>query len=567
MKVRAVYFAVQDVGKHMKKSKKRFIWKFQVDGHEHVLEMFVSYMSGKKQIILDGRSLYEAQKMTSSFQFPFQVENASSSIVQHGDQFELRINNQVFSHLYNQERMKREFQFEGGSGNPGNDDDDFGSRKKTDFGGYGREEKSYQSKSEFSFEPRQPAPKREQPKKDDEGGLGFASEFEKFDYKSSKPQNDPFESYGNKYSEDAKRSKPQSDSFSPPVKQQSQSSAFDQFGSPPKPQTQQSNSGFANFGDFSNFSQPEQPKAQPQSQPKPQPTKVTADDLLGLDFGGGSQPQQPTQPTNQNAGGFDDFFGGGAPVEQTPTNTNQQQALNQAFQNSNVAPQNQNQSLANDFGNLGLGGSTPQNQPFDANAQAQAQKKKDLWDTDLVSLNPTDAFGGNQNQKKQNEFDYLGGGGMGNMGGGYNTNMGNMGNMGGGFNTGYGGGYGTPSNQGFGGYGTPSNQGFGGMSQNQGFGGMSQNQGFGGMSQQNQGFGGMNQQNQGFNTNMGMGQNQQGFGGNMSTGMNMNTGMGGGFGGNQGNAGFNQNANNNFGMNTYQQGGTTTADVTTPFDF
>jgi len=41
-------------------------------------------------------------RMTSSFQFPFSVENASSMIVQHGDQFELRINNQVFSHLYNQ---------------------------------------------------------------------------------------------------------------------------------------------------------------------------------------------------------------------------------------------------------------------------------------------------------------------------------------------------------------------------------------------------------------------------------------------------------------------------------
>ena len=40
--------------------------------------------------------------MTSSFQFPFQVENNQCIIVQHGEQFELRINNQVFSHLYNQ---------------------------------------------------------------------------------------------------------------------------------------------------------------------------------------------------------------------------------------------------------------------------------------------------------------------------------------------------------------------------------------------------------------------------------------------------------------------------------
>jgi len=50
------------ISKSYSRSKKRFIWKFQVSGQENVLEMFVSYLSGKKQIILNGRSLYEAQK-------------------------------------------------------------------------------------------------------------------------------------------------------------------------------------------------------------------------------------------------------------------------------------------------------------------------------------------------------------------------------------------------------------------------------------------------------------------------------------------------------------------------
>ncbi len=80
--------------------------------------------------------------------------------------------------------------------------------------------------------------------------------------------------------------------------------------------------------------------------------------------------------------------------------------LNQAFQS---APQ---QSLANDFGNLGIS-SQPQNNPaptFDTTPtqQQQAQKKKDLWDTDLVSLNPSDAFTGNQKKGGmggQSEFD------------------------------------------------------------------------------------------------------------------------------------------------------------------
>ncbi len=35
------------------------------------------------------------------------------NIVQHGDQFELRIDNQSFSHLYNMEKTRNAFKYEG----------------------------------------------------------------------------------------------------------------------------------------------------------------------------------------------------------------------------------------------------------------------------------------------------------------------------------------------------------------------------------------------------------------------------------------------------------------------
>ncbi len=102
-----------------------------------------------------------------------------------------------------------------------------------------------------------------------------------FPCRKSNTNNDPFESYGNKYSEDAKRNKPQPNTFSPPTK--SQSNTFDAFGSPDKQdsgfgQPQPASNNFANFGDFSNFGQ-EKPKQQAQPQAQPQPTKVTTDGI------------------------------------------------------------------------------------------------------------------------------------------------------------------------------------------------------------------------------------------------------------------------------------------------
>ena len=68
-----------------------------------------SYLSGKKKVYRDGVQIHEVQKFGTSFQYPFEVGNHSLNIVQHGDQFELRIDNQSFQHLYHMERTKRAF--------------------------------------------------------------------------------------------------------------------------------------------------------------------------------------------------------------------------------------------------------------------------------------------------------------------------------------------------------------------------------------------------------------------------------------------------------------------------
>ena len=43
-----------DVGRIIKSTKKRYYWKFEVDGNQHRVEMFVNRLSGKKQVLLNG---------------------------------------------------------------------------------------------------------------------------------------------------------------------------------------------------------------------------------------------------------------------------------------------------------------------------------------------------------------------------------------------------------------------------------------------------------------------------------------------------------------------------------
>jgi len=77
MGVKALYYNCLDIGKHVKKyvtyyhietltlylrSKKRYIWKFSIDGREHTIDLVISYLSGKKKITQDGKLLYEGQK-------------------------------------------------------------------------------------------------------------------------------------------------------------------------------------------------------------------------------------------------------------------------------------------------------------------------------------------------------------------------------------------------------------------------------------------------------------------------------------------------------------------------
>ena len=103
-------FEVEEIGKHVKASKKRFIWTFSLEGKMHSLTLDFSFISGKVKLLCDRRTLLENELPADvSFQRPFTLDGYALNILQQGESFELRINNKVFSHLYNQTKTNSEF--------------------------------------------------------------------------------------------------------------------------------------------------------------------------------------------------------------------------------------------------------------------------------------------------------------------------------------------------------------------------------------------------------------------------------------------------------------------------
>ena len=108
--IKAIRFDAEEVGKHVKGSKKRFTWIFALNHKNHTIIVDFSFISGKVKVVVDRKTLLENQLPTNvSFQHPFTLDGYALNILQQGQTFQLRINNKVFSHLYNQVKTNSEF--------------------------------------------------------------------------------------------------------------------------------------------------------------------------------------------------------------------------------------------------------------------------------------------------------------------------------------------------------------------------------------------------------------------------------------------------------------------------
>ncbi|CAK74227.1 unnamed protein product (macronuclear) [Paramecium tetraurelia] len=302
MSVRALYQSQQDVGRNIKSSKKKYTWKFSIDDKDHTIELFVSGLSGKKKVVHNGKTLREEASVLGSFNYSMTIQSNLLTISNNGDLYDLRINNMQFSHLYHNEKTKKEFQFEDGY-NEGNNQEDYYSKlpkpSKQNKPLYKEEDQGYDFGLVDDIE-------RMAPKK----GLEEQNEFNTHsNYQQKlniqfKPKEDPYAKFN-----DPKPQQRQTQSFS--NKPQQPQSSFNQqqikndfgdFGNFPKPPTTTANDNvFGNFGFGFNDAQQQQAKSQQQ------PTNQFSQDFKPNPFGDFQQPSQShqqTQPFQQQAQPF-----------------------------------------------------------------------------------------------------------------------------------------------------------------------------------------------------------------------------------------------------------------------
>ena len=98
--VKALFSDVNKVGKRIKASKKKFTWKFSVDNREHTVDMYVSSLSGKRKVLLDGDLLYSGKAQNGVyFHYPMKVDRLMVAIEQMEDTWDLKISGVSFSQL------------------------------------------------------------------------------------------------------------------------------------------------------------------------------------------------------------------------------------------------------------------------------------------------------------------------------------------------------------------------------------------------------------------------------------------------------------------------------------
>jgi len=59
MSIKVLHYSVDDLGKIVKASKKKFKWVFSLDGKTHTVELEFSFYSGKRKLFLNQRKMHE----------------------------------------------------------------------------------------------------------------------------------------------------------------------------------------------------------------------------------------------------------------------------------------------------------------------------------------------------------------------------------------------------------------------------------------------------------------------------------------------------------------------------
>ena len=107
--ISGLHYEENQVGGTFKSSKIEYVWEFILNGSSpNKIQLIYSKWTDDKKLIKNGIEVYN-KKNDDSYLKNFEIDGHIFSVIQLGDKFELRIDNQSFTHLYNLEKNKNFF--------------------------------------------------------------------------------------------------------------------------------------------------------------------------------------------------------------------------------------------------------------------------------------------------------------------------------------------------------------------------------------------------------------------------------------------------------------------------
>ncbi|CAG9319904.1 unnamed protein product [Blepharisma stoltei] len=86
-----------NVGRHIKGSKKRYIWKFELDGKENIVDLYISKFTGKRKILINGDIKIDARKLGAYATYPLKIGKHSIIVYEkEANVYDLRCDNLSF---------------------------------------------------------------------------------------------------------------------------------------------------------------------------------------------------------------------------------------------------------------------------------------------------------------------------------------------------------------------------------------------------------------------------------------------------------------------------------------
>jgi hypothetical protein len=102
MQVSVLQAEQTNIGKLVKASKKKFTWHFAVDDDVHCVELFISILSNKRTLVVDGSFIMQQGHFTAPLDFRLKIGGVSVAVLYIEGEFDLRIQGTLFSQLMKQ---------------------------------------------------------------------------------------------------------------------------------------------------------------------------------------------------------------------------------------------------------------------------------------------------------------------------------------------------------------------------------------------------------------------------------------------------------------------------------